>query len=102
MSSVPSTAGIPLAPVRDRASGEEALSGDLHPNAHSPRVGGPGLELAAHIHVLVMAGRWHEARERYGDLVAVHQRRASRLAHYYLRDAAEAGEAVQDAFVKAV
>ena len=62
---------------------------------------GPELELAAEIHVLVMGGRWHEARERYGDLVAVHQRRASRLAYYYLRDAAEADEAVQDAFVKA-
>lgn len=62
---------------------------------------GPEPELAAEIHVLVMGGRWHEARERYGDLVAVHQRRASRLAYYYLRDAAEADEAVQDAFVKA-
>lgn len=62
---------------------------------------GPDPELAAEIHVLVMAGRWHEARERYGDLVGVHQRRASRLAYYYLRDAAEADEAVQDAFVKA-
>jgi RNA polymerase sigma factor (sigma-70 family) len=68
------------------------------PAAKAP---GPDPELAADIHVLVMAGRWNEARERYGDLVAVHQRRASRLAYYYLRDAAEADEAVQDAFVKA-
>jgi RNA polymerase sigma-70 factor, ECF subfamily len=58
-------------------------------------------ELAAEVHVLVMAGRWNDARDRYGDLVGVHQRRASRLAYYYLRDAAEADEAVQDAFVKA-
>jgi RNA polymerase sigma-70 factor, ECF subfamily len=46
-------------------------------------------------------GRYPEARERYGDLVARHQRRASRIAFHYLRDGAEADEAVQDAFVKA-
>jgi RNA polymerase sigma-70 factor (ECF subfamily) len=40
------------------------------------------------------------ARERFGELVALHQRRASRIAYQYLRDAAEADEAVQDAFVK--
>jgi RNA polymerase sigma-70 factor (ECF subfamily) len=59
----------------------------------------PGL--AAEVQALVAAGRWSEARERYGDLVGRHQRRATRLACYYLRDAAEADEAVQDAFVKA-
>ena len=41
-----------------------------------------------------------EARERFGGLVAIHQRRALRIAYQYLRDAAEADEAVQDAFVK--
>jgi RNA polymerase sigma-70 factor (ECF subfamily) len=41
-----------------------------------------------------------EARERFGDLVALHQRRASRIAYQYLRDASEGDEAVQDAFVK--
>lgn len=46
-------------------------------------------------------GRLAEARERYAELVARHQRRASRIAFHYLRDAAEADEAVQDAFVKA-
>ena len=40
------------------------------------------------------------ARERFGDLVLFHQRRASRIAYQYLRDAFEADEAVQDAFVK--
>jgi RNA polymerase sigma-70 factor (ECF subfamily) len=39
--------------------------------------------------------------ERYSELVGRHQRRASRIAFHYLRDAAEADEAVQDAFVKA-
>ena len=46
-------------------------------------------------------GRQEEARERYAELVARHQRRASRIAFHYLRDGAEADEAVQDAFVKA-
>jgi RNA polymerase sigma-70 factor (ECF subfamily) len=46
-------------------------------------------------------GRHADARERYAELVGRHQRRASRIAYHYLRDAAEADEAVQDAFVKA-
>ena len=46
-------------------------------------------------------GRHAEARERYAELVARHQRRAARIAFHYMRDAAEADEAVQDAFVKA-
>ena len=46
-------------------------------------------------------GRHSEARERYADIVARHQRRACRIAFHYLRDGAEADEAVQDAFVKA-
>ena len=41
-----------------------------------------------------------EARERFAGLVATHQRRALRIAFQYLRDSAEADEAVQDAFVK--
>ena len=47
------------------------------------------------------AGELNAARERYSELVARHQRRAGRIAYHYLRDAAEADEAVQDAFVKA-
>src|ERR687891_508404 len=46
-------------------------------------------------------GRQADARERYAELVGRHQRRASRIAFHYLRDGAEADEAVQDAFVKA-
>lgn len=41
-----------------------------------------------------------EARDRFADLVAAHQRRAIRIAYQYLRDGADADEAVQDAFVK--
>src|SRR5215213_7724172 len=46
-------------------------------------------------------GRHADARERYAELVARHQRRAGRIAFHYLRDGAESDEAVQDAFVKA-
>ena len=56
--------------------------------------------LAIEIRGLVEAGAMDEARERFTDLVAIHQRRAVRIAFQYLRDAAEADEAVQDAFVK--
>lgn len=57
--------------------------------------------LAVEIRELVARGDMDEARDRFAGLVAVHQRRASRIAYQYLRDAAEADEAVQDAFVKA-
>ncbi len=57
-------------------------------------------QLAVDIRELVQRGALDEARERFAGLVAVHQRRASRIAYQYLRDAAEADEAVQDAFVK--
>jgi RNA polymerase sigma-70 factor (ECF subfamily) len=44
----------------------------------------------------------HEgASERYAEIVTRHQRRASRIAFHYLRDAADADDAVQDAFIKA-
>src|SRR5437773_8350974 len=56
---------------------------------------------ASAVKALQAEGRNAEARERYAELIARHQRRASRIAHHYLRDAAEADEAVQDAFVKA-
>jgi RNA polymerase sigma-70 factor (ECF subfamily) len=56
--------------------------------------------LAVEIRELVEQGEMDEARERFAGLVAIHQRRAVRIAFQYLRDAAEADEAVQDAFVK--
>ena len=56
--------------------------------------------LAVEIRELVQRGDADLARERFSTLVAFHQRRASRIAYQYLRDAAEADEAVQDAFVK--
>lgn len=56
---------------------------------------------ASAVKALQASGQTAEARERYAELVARHQRRATRIAYHYLRDAAEADEAVQDAFVKA-
>jgi RNA polymerase sigma-70 factor (ECF subfamily) len=57
--------------------------------------------LAVEIRTLVSSGDVDAARDRFATLVASHQRRAVRIAYQYLRDAAEADEAVQDAFVKA-
>lgn len=56
--------------------------------------------LAAQLKSLVLAGERERARELFADLVALHQRRAVRIAYSYLRDAHDADEAVQDAFVK--
>jgi RNA polymerase sigma-70 factor, ECF subfamily len=56
--------------------------------------------IAAEVKALVLAGDRDGARHRFGDLVASQQRRAVRLAFNYLRDAHDADEAVQDAFVK--
>jgi RNA polymerase sigma-70 factor, ECF subfamily len=56
---------------------------------------------ASAVKALQAAGELDTARERYAELVARHQRRTARIAYHYLRDSAEADEAVQDAFVKA-
>jgi RNA polymerase sigma-70 factor (ECF subfamily) len=57
--------------------------------------------VAVDVKALQAAGRSETARERFSELVVRHQRRAARIAFHYLRDAADADEAVQDAFVKA-
>jgi RNA polymerase sigma-70 factor, ECF subfamily len=56
--------------------------------------------VAAEVKALVLAGERDAARHRFGDLVTSQQRRAVRLAFHFLRDAHDADEAVQDAFVK--
>jgi RNA polymerase sigma-70 factor (ECF subfamily) len=57
-------------------------------------------ELAGCVKALVLAGDRDAAREKFADLVARQQRRAVRIAYHYLRDAHDADEAVQDAFLK--
>src|SRR5262245_33164547 len=71
---------------RDRRAAPAAVSDDTR--------------VAVEIRTLVEHGRMDEARERFAELVALHQRRATRIAYQYLRDAAEADEAVQDAFLR--
>ncbi len=57
--------------------------------------------VAVDVKALQAAGRLEAARDRFGELVLRHQRRAARIGFHYLRDAADADEAVQDAFIKA-
>ena len=57
--------------------------------------------LAGQVQDLVAAGDHPGARELFGHIVTRQQRRACRIAWHYLRDDAEADEAVQDAFVRA-
>ena len=56
--------------------------------------------IAAEVKALILAGDRDAARERFGALVGSQQRRAVRIAYQYLRDAQDADEAVQDAFLK--
>src|SRR6185295_5138861 len=56
--------------------------------------------LAIEIRELVERDDVQQAQELFAGLVETHQRRATRIAYQYLRDASEADEAVQDAFVK--
>jgi RNA polymerase sigma-70 factor (ECF subfamily) len=85
---------------------ESATDADARPRTGASAVHGvhPTLSddsrLAVEIRALVEHGRMDEARERFSALVAMHQRRASRIAYQYLRDIGDADEAVQDAFVK--
>ncbi len=61
---------------------------------------GPDTLVAVEVRTLVERGEMDQARDRFGELVTLHQGPASPLAYQYLRDAAVADEAVQDAFVK--
>lgn len=56
--------------------------------------------LATEVKALVLQGDLEGARARFDALVVRQQRRASRIAYHVLRNAADADEAVQDAFVK--
>jgi RNA polymerase sigma-70 factor (ECF subfamily) len=58
-------------------------------------------QVAIAVRAFHAAGQADAARERYAEIVGRYQRRALRIAFHYLRDAADADEAVQDAFVKA-
>jgi RNA polymerase sigma-70 factor (ECF subfamily) len=83
------------APV-DGAGGENSLA-----TQGSPRPVDLESGLAGQIQDLLAVGSDHAARDLFAQIVSRQQRRASRIAWHYLRDVAEADEAVQDAFVKA-
>src|SRR5688572_7285459 len=90
---------------RTARDADPAAAGPAHPAGAPgrPAVVTPVSEdsrIAIEVRGLVEQGQLDEARERFTELVALHQRRASRIAYQYLRDVAEADEAVQDAFVK--
>jgi RNA polymerase sigma-70 factor (ECF subfamily) len=68
--------------------------------APTVRIRSKDSEIAAAVKALVLAGDREAAREKFSELVATQQRRAVRIAYHYLRDAYDADEAVQDAFVK--
>jgi RNA polymerase sigma-70 factor (ECF subfamily) len=72
----------------------------LGSGGHPTRVRSKDSEVAAAVKALILAGDREAAREKFADLVATQQRRAVRIAYHYLRDAYDADEAVQDAFVK--
>lgn len=90
-------------PLREEtlAPGVARASGSSTRLARS--AGAPELEaaLAGQVQDLVAAGDHAAARELFSQIVTRQQRRASRIAWHYLRDTADADEAVQDAFVKA-
>src|SRR4051812_26938234 len=88
----------PAVTTPDAASPADASP--RRPAAAIPPVLSDDSRLAVEIRGLVERGSMDEARQRFEGLVAAHQRRALRIAFQYLRDAAEADEAVQDAFVK--
>ena len=80
----------------------DGASGDVSP-------AGPGSvrpveiesSLAGQVQDYLAGGNDHAARDLFAQIVTRQQRRASRIAWHYLRDVADADEAVQDAFVKA-
>jgi RNA polymerase sigma-70 factor, ECF subfamily len=89
-------------------AGAAATRPSFTPLPHDPLVSPPAVRapeaetsLAAQVQDVAAAGDQDAARELFSQIVARQQRRASRIAWHYLRDAAEADEAVQDAFVKA-
>ena len=87
---------MPRTPPRRTSPTGPTVGGGTPPSAALSK----DSQLAGEIKALVMAGDRDAARERFADLVAHQQRRAVRIAYHYLRDAHDADEAVQDAFVK--
>ena len=93
----------PIRPAQASAAADASPPPAAAPAAVPPARGGTlsrDSELAAAVKALVVAGERDAARDRFAELVGRQQRRALRIAYHYLRDAHDADEAVQDAFVK--
>lgn len=68
--------------------------------ATAPSVPSVDSQTAAQVKAFVSRGAMAEARELFAVIVAHQQRRAVRIAYHFLKDAADADEAVQEAFMK--
>ena len=79
----PSHAALPVSPLISTAD----------PRADASAV-------ASDVKRLMASGDRDNARERFTALVDLQHRRALRIAYHYLRDADDAAEAVQDAFLR--
>lgn len=83
-------------------AGPDTVAVPVSAAASSARsAGGSESPVAAEIQRALERGDAAAGRELYAGIVGRQQRRASRIAYHYLRDAAEADDAVQEAFVKA-
>lgn len=89
-----------MPPAKPRRAGPDPHRADAVRPGEASAALSDDSRLAVQIRELVAAGDLDGARERFSGLVTTHQRRALRIAYQYLRDAADADEAVQDAFVK--
>jgi len=94
------SAGGPVAgPFAEKGPASRPDSGPANRRPATPPASAD-TDLAVDIRTLLEQGAVDEARDRFAELVSRHQRRALRIAYQYLRDAADADEAVQDAFLK--
>lgn len=86
--------GVTLGPGRGQAGADVSVNLPALPRPDEDS------RIAAEVKGLVEAGDLAGARDRFDVLVVRQQRRAARIAYHLLRDAWDADEAVQDAFVK--
>jgi len=88
------TPGVALGPGTGQAAADVSVDLPALPRPDEDS------RIAAEVKALVEAGDLAAARDRFDVLVVRQQRRAARIAYHLLRDAWDADEAVQDAFVK--
>lgn len=88
-----------VTPGRRAVGSQSSVVAAIARSPHRPALSRES-EVAASVKALVLSGERDAARERFAELVARQQRRAVRIAFNYLRDAHDADEAVQDAFLK--